>query len=373
MAPLRAAIIGCGLYGRAHAARLLSIPDEVRLVAFYDHKSENAMAYSQEFGGAAIYTDTARLFAEMDLNLVYICLPPFAHTDEVELACRYGVHFLIEKPIALTLERAQAMAALVQAGGVRTQVGFQFRHGEAVQWLKRYITGQDASSVQRRGAEGLNPSAGEQQTSSLLHRDADDLVSSATGQGVAERAFMTARYACNSLHRWWWRDRSRSGGQVFEQITHILDLARYLLGEPAQVFSVQDNLFHRDVPDYTVEDASATTIRFRSGALANVAATNGAIPGRWDSDWRVVLPHVTADFSSANNATIHHTDRLPPTATTIASDRDLVMAQTLDLLAAIRDNRPTVCPIDEGVRSLQLGLAAMHSAETGLPVDMPMA
>ena len=370
MALLRAAMIGCGSYGRRHAARLVALPEEVQLVAFYDHKAENAAAYSREFGGA-VYTDTARLFAEMDLNLAYICLPPFAHTNEVELACRYGVHFLIEKPIALTLEHAQSMATLVQASGVRTQVGFQFRHGEAVQWLKQYITGQDAihpsgspqnaaasppaeaigHSVEHRSAEGLNPSAGDQQTGG--------------------RAFMTARYACNSLHRWWWRDRSRSGGQVFEQITHILDLARYLLGEPAQVFSMQDNLFHRDVPDYTVEDASATTIRFRSGALATVAATNGAIPGRWDSDWRVVLPHVTADFADANHATIHHTGRTPPTSTGVSSDRDLIMAQTLDLLAAIRTERPTVCPIDEGLRSLQLGLAAMQSADTGLPVNMP--
>jgi len=152
----------------------------------------------------------------------------------------------------------------------------------------------------------------------------------------------------------------------------ILDLARFLLGEPAQVFSMQANLFHRGVPDYTVEDASATTIRFRSGALATVAATNGAIPERWDSDWRVVLPDITADFSSANVATIHHTDQFaPPTATRISSEKDLIMAQTLDLLAAIREKRPALCPIDEGLRSLQLGLAAMQSADTGLPVDMP--
>ena len=329
MKPLRAAIIGCGLYGRAHAARLLALPAEVQLVACYDHKAENAAAYSREFGGA-VYTDTERMFAEMDLNLAYICLPPFAHANEVEQACRHGVHFLIEKPIALTLEHAQAMAALVQAGGVRTQVGFQFRHGVAVRWLRQYIA----------------------------------------DQAVDGRAYMTARYACNSLHRWWWRDRTRSGGQVFEQITHLLDLARYLFGEPAQVFSMQANLFHRDVPDYTVEDASATTIRFRSGALATIAATNGAIPERWDSDWRVVLPGVTADFTSANAATLHHT-AVPSAAEAIDSDADLIMAETRDLLDAIREQRATLCPIEEGVRSLHLGLAAMQSADTGLPVQMP--
>jgi len=329
MKPLRTAIIGCGSYGREHAARLKRLP-EVDLVAFYDHKREKAEAYSREFGGGAAYDDTARLFAAMDLNLVYICLPPFAHTNEVELACSHGAHFLIEKPVSLTVEGAEAMAAQARAAGVKTQVGFQFRHGAAVRWLAQY-----------RAA-----------------------------QGAGERAFMTGRYACNALHRWWWRDRSRSGGQVFEQITHLLDLARLFLGEPVQVFSMQDNLFHRDTPDYTVEDASATTIRFASGSLATIAATNGAIPGRWDSDWRVVLPRLTADFRAANDATMHHTGREPLTSEVIASDADMVMAQTLDLLAAIRDGRPALCPLDEGARTLRLGAAAMQSAATGAVVNL---
>ncbi len=329
MKPLRTAIIGCGLYGREHAARLVQLPT-VKLVAFYDHKHENAAAYRQQFGGGQTYTDHERMFAEMDLNLVYICLPPFAHGNEVELACKHGVHFLIEKPIALTLEQANAMAAQVQASGVKTQVGFKFRHGEAALWLKPYL------------------------------REAN----------VGGRAFMMARYACNSLHRPWWRDRSKSGGQLLEQIIHILDLARYFLGEPVRVFSMQDNFFHREVADYTIEDASATVIRFASGAMAVVAATNGAIPNRWDYDWRIVLPHITADFTDASHATIHHTDQTPPTTTTIAADKDVLLAQTLDLLAAIRDNRSTVAPIEEGVRSLSLALAAVRSAEQDMPIAL---
>lgn len=329
MKPLRAALIGCGAYGREHAKRLLTLP-EVQLVVFYDHRHDNAAAYSQQFGGGKIYTDYARMFAELDLNLAYICLPPFAHGDEVELACKHGVHFLIEKPIALTLEQAQAMATHVRVSGVKTQVGFKFRHGEAVQWLTQYL------------------------------RD----------NAVGGRAFMQARYACNSLHRWWWRDRSKSGGQVCEQLTHLLDLACYFLGEPVRVFSMQDNLFHRDAPDYTIEDASATVIRFASGAMAVVAATNGAIPNRWDSDWRVVLPHATADFADANHATIYHTTQAPVAATTIGADKDILLAQTLNLIAAIRDDRPTIAPIEEGVRAVQLGLAAMRSAELDAPVSI---
>jgi predicted dehydrogenase len=325
--PLRAGVVGCGKIAKRHAAQLVALKN-VQLVSCCDHKLENAAAFSLEFGGCRPYTDCEAMFAELDLDLVYICLPPFAHRNEVELACRYGMLFLIEKPIALTMDQALRMAEQVRASAVKSQVGFIFRHGEAVQWLKQQPDGPGAP------------------------------------------AFMSARYACNSLHRWWWRERDKSGGQLLEQIIHLLDLARYLLGEPVQVYSAQDNLFHRQVTDYTVEDASATVIRFASGSLAVIAATNGAIPGRWDSDWRVVRQNLTADVTNANHAVMYHTDQSPPTTTVVAAETDLFRAQTLDFVAAIRGNRPTLAPIEEGVRSLGLALAAVRSAETGSAVHM---
>ena len=271
------------------------------------------------------------MFEELGLDLVYICLPPFAHSNQVELACRHGVHFLIEKPIALTMDLAHRMAEQVRGSGVKSQVGFMFRHGEAVRWLKRYM-----------GETGIR------------------------GQG-----FLTARYFCNSLHRWWWRDRSKSGGQLVEQVIHILDLARFLMGEPIRVYSMQENLFHQGVEGYTVEDASGTVVRFNSGGMAVFAASNGAIPGRWDYDMRKILPGLTADFEDANHAVFHYTDRTWPMTTTIASEKDVHLAETLDLLEAIREDRPTAVPIEEGVRSLRLVLAAAQSAEEDVPVDVP--
>jgi len=139
---------------------------------------------------------------------------------------------------------------------------------------------------------------------------------------------------------------------------------------------VQGNLFHSQVAGYTSDDASGTTIRFASGGLAVLAATNGAIPNRWDYDWRLMLPGLTADFSDANHAVFHDTRPVDPGVTvpaeTVASDGDLYLAETLDLLAAIRDNRPTAVPIEEGVRTLRLALAASQAAERNAPVDLPV-
>jgi len=329
MDPLRTAIIGCGHFAKRHAT-LLSSLKEVSLVGFCDQILDRAANFNQQFaeGKAAIYADIRQMFDELNLDIVYICLPPYAHTDEVELACRHKVNFLIEKPIALTLDQAVDMANWVRESKVKAQVGFMYRFGEAVSHIKLQ----------------------------------------AEAQGKNRSGFFIARYACNSLHSWWWRDREKSGGQLVEQVIHLFDMARYFLGEPVQVFSVQENLFHQGVQDYTVEDASATIIRFASGGIAVISATNGAVPSRWEYDWRLVLPGITADFSNANQAVFHHTDRTYPATTTIAAESDLYLAETLDLIAAIREDRSPAVPIEEGVLSLNLVLAAASAAQQNLPV-----
>jgi predicted dehydrogenase len=336
MKPLRTAIIGCGNFAKRHSA-ILSGLEDIHLVGFCDREPERTALYNQQYaqGKAGEYVDFHEMFDDLDLDLVYICLPPYAHTDEVRAACQHKVHFLIEKPIALTLEQATQMAGWVKDSQVKAQVGFMFRFGDAVARFKQL--------------------AGE--------------------KGTAGPGFMTARYACNSLHSWWWKDRSKSGGQIVEQIIHIFDIARCLLGEPASVYSVQDNLFHQGVEGYTVEDASATVIRFESGSIAVIAATNGAVPMRWDSNWQVCLPGLTADFADANHALFNRTDCVPPEASPFASEKNLYLAETLDLLAAIREDRSPAVPMEEGVRSLNLVLAAAQAAEQGhtLAVASPPA
>jgi len=328
---LRTAIIGCGRFAQRHATRLAAI-QEVSLVGFCDPILENAHHFNREYAqdSGQVFASYEDLFRNLGLDLAYICLPPFAHGNEVELACRYGVNLLIEKPIALNMDLAQSMAQQVRESGIKCQVGFMYRFGKAAQWLKHHLE--------------------ESQTG---------------GQG-----FMTARYACNSLHSWWWRDKSKSGGQLVEQVIHLLDMSRFFLGEPVKVYSMQSNLFHHGNEEYTVEDASATVIRFDSGSMATISATNGAIPNRWDYDWRLFTGDLTADFTDANHAVIHRTSEKDSPAETIAADDDLYLAETLDLLAAIRDNRDPAVPIEEGVRSLHLALAAAQAAEKDAAISL---
>jgi predicted dehydrogenase len=330
---LRAAILGCGNYANQHARVLMGLNSRVELVAFCDRHYDRAAALAQQFtaGSAAVYTDHHELIEKARLDLLVITLPPYGHTDEVELAAHKGIHLLVEKPVALTSEQAWRMVAAAEEAGIKTQVGFKIRFGEAVEKLKELIDSGEA------GPPGL----------------------------------FSARYFANALHAAWWRVREKSGGQVVEQAIHLFDLARYLMGEAGSVYCRQENLFHRDLPDYTIEDVSAAVIGFKNAAIGVIYATNGAIPGRWIHDYHFVARDLTVDFAGPNQADFHFTAGPSRPPLTIASDRDLLVHQMLDLLAAISTGGETRTPLREGALSLDLALAALRSSQSHAEERLP--
>jgi predicted dehydrogenase len=332
MKPLRTAILGCGSFANRHAQNLMTLPEEIEFVAFCDHHDYNAREFSERYtaGKANIFAEPQDMFEKANLDLILICLPPFAHTNEVDLAAGHGVHIFIEKPIALTSDHAWRMVESAEKAGIKTQVGFMYRFGAAIEQLKELL----------RSGE------------------------------IGPAGLMSARYFCNSLHAPWWRDRSKSGGQLVEQVIHMVDLMRYLLGDAVSVYSRQENLFHRDVPDYTVEDVSATVFGFQGGAIGVIYASNGAIPGKWINDYRFVSQRLTAEFTNANNAIFYFTAEDPVRTETIQSEKSIHLAELQDLLTAIRTDGQTRTPMREGAKSLDLALAATHSAETHREVTL---
>ncbi len=323
MNPLRVGFLGCGSYANRHVQLLLTLPERAELVAFSDRNEWKARAFAEQYSGgrAAIFTDHHAMLDQVDLDVLVIALPPYGHTDEVELAAERGIHLLIEKPIALTCEQGWRMVEAAERAGIKTQVGFMYRFGAAVEQLKGMIESGEA------GRPGL----------------------------------MSARYFCNALHADWWRDRAKSGGQVVEQAIHLFDLLRFFLGDAASVYSRQENLFHGETPGYTVEDVSATVVSFRSGALGVVYASNGAIPGRWIADYQVVTANLTAEFANANQATFTFTSAPDRPPLVIASERDFRRALLEDLLDAVCTGGATRNPLREGAKTLDLVLAAVRS------------
>jgi len=337
---LKTAILGCGGFAVTHAQNLASLPDEINLVAFCDLDKDRATRFARQYGepDAQVFTDHHDLFDHVQLDLVVVVLPPFAHTDEVRLASERGIHILIEKPIALTSQKAWEMVEDVERAGIKTQVGFMYRFGSAVERVKHLIDTQQAGKI----------------------------------------ALVRAGYFCNHLHAPWWRFKDRSGGQVFEQAIHLVDLCRFLAGEIKSVYSVQKNMFHQNVPGgYTVEDVSATIFTYQHGGIGVLTATNNAIPWKWLWDFKLVAQSMVADFQDSNRAKITMTEIQDPNPDAsfpyevIDHEQDDYLLELKDLLSAIRTDGITRTPMREGAKTLEVVIAAARSSERGLEVDLP--
>ncbi len=332
MNKLRAGILGVGSIAHKHARAIQDLAEHIELVACCGRDETKTRAFAEQYtaGRASVFTNPAEMFDRAKLDVLVICLPPFAHTDEVEHATERGIHLLIEKPIALDSATAWNMVRATERAGIQTQVGFMYRFGEAVEQFKTRL---DAGEWGRVG-------------------------------------LLSARYFANSLHASWWREREKSGGQIVEQAIHLFDLFRYFGGDVARVYSRQANLFHQTVPGYDIEDVSATILEFAHGALGVVYATNAALPHQWIKEWRVVTQNVLAEFSDWNHATFTPTGAPNAALLFVASERDVFVAQLQNLVQAIQTNGETRTPMREGARALDVVLAAVESNARGMPVEV---
>lgn len=322
---LRVGLIGTGGIGARHAAAAQKVTG-LHFVAACGREISRAEDFGKRFGVTA-YDDLERMLGSERLDLLVVALPPFAHAGQVERAAALGVNVLVEKPIALDLGRA---ASMVDASrNVVAACGFMYRFGGAVQ---RWTAMADAG-----------------ETGTVGH--------------------FSGSFHCNALHAPWWRDRDKSGGQMVEQLIHIADLARCSLGMPQTVYARAANLFHRDVPDYTSEDASAILLGYDDGRVGVLHASNIAVPGRWMKGWQVVAQKAAGIFADWNTAEIVQTIGEPVTER-IASAVDPFVAQLEDVRDAIVDKRPPRVPLRDGLETLRIVLAARQSADTKREVSL---
>jgi predicted dehydrogenase len=253
-------------------------------------------------------------------DLVIVSIPPYARHGEIEHIAARGVNLLVEKPIALDMDSADRMVHAVEAAGVAAAIGFMYRFGDAVRRWRELDT----------GVVGL----------------------------------YVGGYYCNALHAHWWRKRGLSGGQILEQAIHQIDLIRDLVGEPDSVYARYANLFHGDVPDYDVEDVSATVFGWDDGRIATLTASNIAIPGVWHKEWAIMAERATGRFTSWNDAVLARTVG-EVSSETVAGKTDPFVAQLADVAGAILEKRTPFIPLREGAKTLRLALAAVQSASEG--------
>jgi predicted dehydrogenase len=161
----------------------------------------------------------------------------------------------------------------------------------------------------------------------------------------------------------WWPHAARSGGPVVEQAAHVLDLARHLAGEVAEVFAMGSGT-PPDVPGADVDGATAATLRFASGAVGTLAAT--CVLG-WKE--RAGL-EVYADGLALSLTETGLAVRDAEDAYTVDSDPDTArVAVDRAFIDAVRGAGDDLrVPYAEALGTHALALAVAESAATGRPV-----
>jgi len=120
---LKAAVIGAGAFGRHHASKYRGL-DGVHLAAIADANPEVRKGALSDHGVTAV-ADWRDLLGKIDL--VSICTPAVSHSAIVRAFLNSGAHVLVEKPIATSLEEADALIALASETGKVLTVGHQER------------------------------------------------------------------------------------------------------------------------------------------------------------------------------------------------------------------------------------------------------
>jgi len=315
--PLRVGFVGCGFIAGVHAKALRQIP-QVELAAVADTDGARRTAFAAQYQIQASFASFPAMLDAARLDAIYFCIPPFAHDGEVERAAARGLNLFLEKPIALNAAHAARMVAAIEGANVKSQVGFHFRFLKSVRRIRQLLESGEAGRP----------------------------------------TLFSGRYWTNMDGAPWWRDRNQSGGQVFEQVIHIYDLARHLCGDVEVAQGVLRNLCHQNRADYSIEDTSIGTLQFKNGALGVITGSNCAVPIHFFGDFRLVCEKMTLDYScTGQNWVTPDAARLYRSngdIEALVEDEDPYLLESKDFIAAIRENRATATPARAGLEAIQL-------------------
>ncbi|MGI8458334.1 MAG: Gfo/Idh/MocA family protein [Propionibacteriaceae bacterium] len=267
--PLRVGIVGFGWMGQVHARaylrlrqHYLDLPFVPKLVAVADNAPDDRLARAAEaYGFTDVHADWHDLVERDDIDVISVTGPNFIHRDVGVAVAQAGKHLWIEKPAGRDAGETAEIAAAVEAAGIRSAAGFNYRNAPAVQHARTMI------------ADGLL-GAVEQVEISFL-----------------------ADYSAHPGGALSWRfERARAGSGVLgDLVSHGVDLGRHLIGEivdvvaddakfiPERARAMGTSTGHQhsdtDGPLQPVEneDYAAALLRFAGGARGSLVSSRVAV------------------------------------------------------------------------------------------------
>jgi predicted dehydrogenase len=152
------AILGAGFMGRAHAANYGALDGRVRVKTVASRTPDRAAAVAETVGAEAS-TDVEAAVRDPDVDAVDVCLPTPLHREAAEKALAAGKHVFLEKPIALTLEDADAIVAAAERSGRLFMVGLVLRFWPEYVELRRRVAAGGLGRPVAVSAQRLSPPA----------------------------------------------------------------------------------------------------------------------------------------------------------------------------------------------------------------------
>lgn len=144
---LRVGILGAGWVAGDRHAPVYRRLRRTHLVAVCDQRPDRARTFAQRHG-IAVATDSLDELLACDLDLVSICTPPFAHRDQAIALLRAGCHVFLEKPMAMNLADAEAMAAAARVSNRLLCVSHNFLFSRAMRRIRRLLASDETGAIQ---------------------------------------------------------------------------------------------------------------------------------------------------------------------------------------------------------------------------------
>jgi predicted dehydrogenase len=252
MRELGIGLIGTGFMGRAHAlafrnvSAVFELPLKLKLAALADADPQRARNCAQAWGFETTHSDWQQLIDDPKVNLVAITTPNHLHYPMAMAALAAGKPVYCEKPLAVNLEQAAAMRVAAKAAGVVTRVGYNYQHNPMIELARSLI---DSGKL---------------------------------GQIISFQGEFSEDFMADPASPWSWRcDAGHAGGALADLGSHLLAMARYLVGDVEAVCASTQTV-HRQRPatagsqerrPIAVDDHVHALLRFSNGAQGTFSSS----------------------------------------------------------------------------------------------------
>jgi UDP-N-acetyl-2-amino-2-deoxyglucuronate dehydrogenase len=339
---IRFALVGCGRISANHVDALRQHAARAKLVAVCDNRPD-ALAKAAQGTGAAPYASLEALLAGCDADVVVLATPSGLHPRQAMRAAQAGRHVVTEKPMATKWDEGMQMVRVCRESGVKLFVVKQNRLNPTLQLVRQAI---DAG---RFGA---------------IHM-------------VVVNVFWTRPQSYYDDAPW--RGRwDLDGGAFLNQASHYVDMVDWLVGPVDSVHAYTATLAR----DIEAEDTGVMSLRLRRGGLASVNVTMLTHGRNFEGSITILGEHGTVRVGGVAVNRIDHwqfADTRPEDAQVAAASYAPASVYGPghpmyydNVIGTLRGEQHAEVDGYEGLRSLEVVIAAYRSARDGVRVGLPL-